>query len=70
MTEEKKELTKDLLALSFKELIMKMPFEKITVKMITDGADVIRPTFINIFRTNTKSSNISSKKKSRIKFRF
>ena len=45
MTEEKKELTKDLLTLSFKELIMKMPFEKITVKMITDGADVIRPTF-------------------------
>ena len=36
MTEVKKELTKDLLALSFKELIMKMPFEKITVKMITD----------------------------------
>ena len=36
MTEEKKELTKDLLTLSFKELIMKMPFEKITVKMITD----------------------------------
>ena len=29
MTEEKKELTKDLLTLSFKELIMKMPFEKI-----------------------------------------
>lgn len=38
MTEEKKELTKDLLTLSFKELIMKMPFEKITVKMITDGS--------------------------------
>ena len=67
MTEVKKELTKDLLALSFKELIMKMPFEKITVKMITDGADVIRPTFINIFRTN---SNISSKKKSKIRSRY
>mgnify|MGYP002617181894 FL=1 len=50
MTEVKKELTKDLLALSFKELIMKMPFEKITVKMITDGADVIRPTFYNHFQ--------------------
>ena len=47
MTEVKKELTKDLLALSFKDLIMKMPFEKITVKMITDGADVIRPTIIS-----------------------
>lgn len=67
MTEEKKELTKDLLTLSFKELIMKMPFEKITVKMITDGADVIRPTFIDIFRTSMKFSNISSKRKSKIK---
>ena len=70
MTEVKKELTKDLLALSFKELIMKMPFEKITVKMITDGADVIIRLFINIFRTNTKSSNISSKKKSKIRSRY
>ena len=50
MTEVKKELTKDLLTLSFKELIMKMPFEKITVKMITDGADVIRPTFYKHFQ--------------------
>ena len=50
MTEVKKELTKNLLALSFKELIMKMPFEKITVKMITDGADVIRPTFYKHFQ--------------------
>ena len=50
MTEVKKELTKDLLALSFKELIMKMPFEKITVKMITEGADVIRPTFYKHFQ--------------------
>ncbi len=39
-----------MLALSFKELIMKMPFEKITVKMITDGADVIRPTFYKHFQ--------------------
>lgn len=29
---------------------MKMPFEKITVKMITDGADVIRPTFYKHFQ--------------------
>ena len=65
MTEVKKELTKDLLALSFKELIMKMPFEKITVKMITEGADVIRPTFYKHFQD--KFSNISSKRKSKIK---
>ena len=43
--EDKKELTKDLLTLSFKELLMKTPFEKITIKMITYGAGVIRPTF-------------------------
>ena len=67
MTEVKKELTKDLLALSFKELIMKMPFEKITVKMITEGADVIRPTFYKHFQDKYEISNISSKKKSKIK---
>lgn len=50
MTEDKKELTKDLLTLSFKELITKMPFEKITIKMITDGAGVIRPTFYKHFQ--------------------
>lgn len=43
--EDKKEQTKDLLAISLKELMMKVPFEKITIKMITDGAGVIRPTF-------------------------
>lgn len=32
MTEEKKELTKDLLTLSFKELIMKMPFERLQLR--------------------------------------
>ena len=41
--EDKKELTKDLLTLSFRELILKTPFDKITIKMITDGAGVIRP---------------------------
>ncbi|MFR7520269.1 MAG: TetR family transcriptional regulator [Mediterraneibacter faecis] len=70
MTEVKKELTKDLLALSFKELIMKMPFEKITVKMITDGADVIRPTFYKHFQDKYEISNISSQKKSKIRSRY
>ncbi|WP_024613696.1 TetR/AcrR family transcriptional regulator C-terminal domain-containing protein [Clostridium sp. Ade.TY] len=32
---------------SFKKLILKYNFEKITVKMITDGASLIRPTFYN-----------------------
>lgn len=48
--EEKKELTKDLLTASFKELIQRVPFEKITIKMITDGAGVIRPTFYKHFQ--------------------
>ena len=48
--EDKKELTKDLLTLSFKELLMKTSFEKITIKMITDGAGVIRPTFYKHFQ--------------------
>lgn len=48
--EDKRELTKDLLTMSFKELVMQMPFEKITIKMITDGAGVIRPTFYKHFQ--------------------
>lgn len=48
--EDKKELTKDLLTASFKELVMRVPFEKITIKMITDGAGVIRPTFYKHFQ--------------------
>jgi membrane protease YdiL (CAAX protease family) len=60
--EDKKELTKDLLTLSFRELILKIPFDKITIKMITDGAGVI--LFISIFRINTGFLNIFSKKRS------
>ena len=48
--EDKKELTKDLLTSSFKELIMQVPFEKLTIKMITNGAGVIRPTFYKHFQ--------------------
>ena len=48
--DNKKELTKELLTVSFKELVLKMPFEKITIKMITDGAGVIRPTFYKHFQ--------------------
>lgn len=35
---------------SFKELVLRMPIEKITIKDITDGAGVIRPTFYNHFQ--------------------
>lgn len=48
--EKKKETTKDLLTNSFKTLILKYPFEKITVRMITDGVGVIRPTFYKYFQ--------------------
>lgn len=34
---------------SFKALVLKHPFEKITIKMITDRAGLIRPTFYNHF---------------------
>lgn len=39
-----------LLAESFKELVVKTPIEKITIKEITDLAGVIRPTFYNHFQ--------------------
>ena len=42
--------TKKLLAESFKKQLLKHPFEKITIKMITDDAGVIRPTFYNYYR--------------------
>lgn len=48
-TESRKELTKQLIAASFKELLAKYPFEKISIKMIVDGADIRRPSFYNHF---------------------
>lgn len=48
--EKKIELTKDLLCESFIELMEKHPFDKITIRMITDGAGVIRPTFYNYYQ--------------------
>ena len=48
--EKRRELTKTLLAESFKELLLKRSFDKITIKMITDAAGVIRPTFYNYFQ--------------------
>ena len=39
-----------LLADSLKELVVKRPVEKITIKEITDRAGVIRPTFYNHFQ--------------------
>ena len=42
-------MTKNLISDSLKTLMNKRPFEKITIKMITDEAGVIRPTFYNYF---------------------
>ena len=39
-----------LLAESFKQLVLKKPIEKITIREITDLAGVIRPTFYNHFQ--------------------
>ena len=48
--ERKGEVTKRQLADSFKELMLKGPFDKITIRMITEQAGVIRPTFYNYFQ--------------------
>lgn len=42
--------TKELLAESFRELVLTMPFQKISIKLIADKAGVIRPTFYNYFQ--------------------
>lgn len=39
-----------MLAESFKDLALRMPIDKITIKQITDSAGVIRPTFYNHFQ--------------------
>ena len=49
MTNQGKNAVDTLLAESFKELTLKQPIEKITIKEITDKAGVIRPTFYNHF---------------------
>lgn len=46
----KNKSTKKLLVESFKKHLLNTDFEKITIKMITDDAGVIRTTFYNYFR--------------------
>lgn len=48
--ERKREATRILLEEGLKELMKKYSFDKITVKMITDEAGVLRPTFYNYYR--------------------
>lgn len=50
MTNQGKGAVDTLLAESLKELTIKQPIEKITIKEITDKAGVIRPTFYNHFQ--------------------
>lgn len=50
MINQKKNAVDTLLAESLKELALKHPIEKITIKEITDKAGVIRPTFYNHFQ--------------------
>lgn len=47
---ESKTNVEQKLAESFKQLAVKTPIGKITIKEITDGAGVIRPTFYNHFQ--------------------
>ena len=47
---EKSNLTKELLAESFRDLLLHRDFEKIPIKHITDQAGVIRPTFYYHFQ--------------------
>lgn len=42
--------TEIMLAESFKELVLRQPIEKITIKEITEKAGVIRPTFYSHFQ--------------------
>ncbi|QNM04817.1 TetR/AcrR family transcriptional regulator C-terminal domain-containing protein [Qiania dongpingensis] len=48
--ERKREATRILLEEGLKELMRTRSFDKITVKMITDEAGVLRPTFYNYYR--------------------
>ena len=48
--ESKKDLTKELIANCFHELMLTTPFDKITIKMITGEAGLIRPTFYKHFQ--------------------
>lgn len=48
--DERKELTKNLIASGVKELMLSQNFEKITIRMIAEKAGIIRPTFYYHFQ--------------------
>ena len=47
---QRSQMTEQILIKSLKKLVMKTPFEKITIRDITDEAGLIRPTFYNHFK--------------------
>ena len=48
--DSRKELTKRLIADGFKALLLRYPFEKISIMMITNEAGIRRPSFYNHFQ--------------------
>ncbi|MBQ3277387.1 MAG: TetR/AcrR family transcriptional regulator C-terminal domain-containing protein [Oscillospiraceae bacterium] len=48
--DNRKDLTRRLIAGSFRELMLRCPFEKISILMITGEAGIRRPTFYNHFQ--------------------
>ncbi len=48
--DERKELTKNLIASGVKELMLTQSFEKLTIRMIAEKAGIIRPTFYYHFQ--------------------
>lgn len=48
--DDRKELTKNLIASGVKELMLTQSFEKLTIRMIAEKAGIIRPTFYYHFQ--------------------
>ena len=46
---QRSQMTEQILIKRLKKLVMKTPFEKITIRDITDEAGLIRPTLYNHF---------------------
>lgn len=60
--DSRKDMTKRLIADGFKALMLRYPFEKISIMMITNEAGIRRPSFYNHFRTSTTCSRGSWKR--------
>ena len=48
--DSRKDMTKRLIADGFKALMLRYPFEKISIMMITNEAGIRRPSFYNHFQ--------------------